>query len=186
MDVLNLDLLNASSDFGNARTLFDSSKPSALDSKGKGTAQEGKKDWVESDTDEQLMLFVPFRATLKVHTLQITSIPSESTEEEAPMRPKTLKIYSNRPNNLGFEEAEDTAETQTIELGEDAWDTKTSTANIELRFVKFQNTTSLVIFVVDGQGDGEKVRIDRIRVVGESGAKREMGKLQKVGEEPTG
>ena len=179
VDVLNLDLLNASSDFGGARTLFDGSSPSSLDQKG----TEGKKDWVESDTDEQLMLFVPFRATLKVHTLQITSLPPTEGDDEVPMRPKTLKIYSNRPNNLGFEEADDMAETQLIELSEDDWDNKTGTANVELRFVKFQNATSLVVFVVDGDGDGEKVRIDRVRVVGESGEKRDPGKLQKVGDE---
>ena len=53
---------------------------------------------------------------------------------------------------------------------------------MELRFVKFQNVTSLVIFVVDGEGDGEKVRVDRLRIVGESGEKRDLGKLEKVGD----
>ena len=180
VDVSNLDLLNASSDFGNARTLFNGTKPSSLDQK----AQETNKDWVESDTDEQLMLFVPFRAILKVHTLQITSIPPKESDDEIPMRPKTLKIYSNRPNNLGFEEADDMAETQMIELSEGDWDEKTGTANVELRFVKFQNATSLVIYVVDGDGDGERVRIDRVRIVGERGEKRDPGKLQKMGDEP--
>ena len=189
VDILNLDLLNASSDFGNARTLFEGGKPSSLLPSSKQSGK--KKDWVESDTDEQLMLFVPFRATLKVHSLQITSLtPStpleegkEAEEEEPPMRPKTLKIYSNRPNNLGFEEADDMAETQMIELQEEDWDRETGTANVELRFVKFQNATSLVIYVVDGEGDGEKVRVDRVRIIGETGEKREMGKLQKVGDE---
>lgn len=184
VDVLNLDLLNANSDFGSARTLFDSSVPSSLSLNHKGKeAAEGQKDWVESDTDEQLMLFVPFRATLKVHTVQITSIPPKESDDEIPMRPKTLKIYSNRPNNLGFEEADDMAETQMIELSEEDWNEETGSANVELRFVKFQNATSLVIYVVDGDGDGEKVRIDRVRVIGERGEKRDPGKLQKVGDE---
>jgi hypothetical protein len=54
---------------------------------------------------------------------------------------------------------------------------------VELRFVKFQNISSLVVFVVDGDGDGEKTRIDRIRLFGESGEKRAMGKLEKIGDE---
>ena len=186
VDTRGLDLLNANTDFGNARTLFDEGKPSALDAKGKSRPVETRKDWVESDTDEQLMLFVPFRATLKVHTLQITSnlpTPSKDDTEDLPMRPKTLQIYSNRAHVLGFEEAEDVPATQAITLRAQDWDEKTGTAKVELRFVKFQNVTSLVLFVVDGDGDGEKVRIDRIRIIGETGEKRELGKLEKIGDQ---
>jgi hypothetical protein len=99
------------------------------------------------------------------------------------MRPKTIKIYTNQAHNLGFDEADDTAATQEIELKESQWNNK-GTASVELRFVRFQNVTSLVIFVVDGDGDGEKVRLDRVRLIGESGDKREMGKLEKIGDEP--
>jgi hypothetical protein len=53
-----------------------------------------------------------------------------------------------------------------------------------LRFVKFQNVTSLVLFFVDGDGDSEKLRVDRIRIVGDAGEKRSMGKLEKIGDEP--
>ena len=192
VDVRGLDLLNSSSECGTARTLFDSSKPSALDSgKGKGKKDEAKGDggcdWVESDTDEQLMLFIPFQSTLKVHTLQITSLPppnssEEEEDDETPMRPKTIQLYSNRANVLGFDEAEGQQATQSITLHPRDWDEETGTVKVELRFVKFQNVHSLVLFVVDGEGEGEKVRIDRIRIVGESGEKRDQGKLEKVGE----
>ena len=186
MDVRGLDLLNSDSDYGTARTLFESSRPSALNSgngKGKGPANgdEEKKDWVESDTDEQLMLYIPFMSTLKVHTLHITSLPPKDGED-VPMRPKTIQIYSNRAHVLGFDEAEDVAATQKITLTPRDWDEKTGTAKVELRFVKFQSVTSLVVFVVDGEGDGEKVRVDRLRIVGETGEKRDPGKLEKVGE----
>jgi hypothetical protein len=184
VDVRGLDLLNSDSECGTARILFDGSRPSSLDSgkgKGKATSTDGEgKDWVESDTDEQLMLYAPFMSTLKVHTLQITSLPPK--EDDAPMRPKTIQIYSNRAHVLGFDEAEDLPATQTITLSPQDWDEKTGTAKVELRFVKFQNVTSLVIFVVDGEGDGEKVRVDRLRIVGETGEKRDLGKLEKVGE----
>ena len=186
VDIRGLDLLNSNSDHGSARTLFDSGKPFAIDSgKGKGKSEtEEKRDWVESDTDEQLMLFMPFQATLKVHTLHITSLPPKPSEDadddEIPMRPKTIRLYSNRANILGFDEAEDIPATQEIKLAPQDWDEKTGTARIELRFVKFQNVSSLVVFVVDGEGDGEKVRIDRLRIVGETGEKREPGKLEKI------
>ncbi|KAI9880285.1 MAG: hypothetical protein M1830_004404 [Pleopsidium flavum] len=192
VDVRGLDLLNSDSEFGDARILFNSSKPSGRasvdDDKGKGKADDGesKPDWVESDTDEQLMLYVPFQSKLKVHTLHLTSLPpkpSEDREEEIPMRPKTIQVYSNRAHVLGFEEAEDIPATQRVTLSARDWDEKTGTAKIELRFVKFQNVTSLVVFVVDGDGDGEKVRVDRLRLIGEKGEKRDLGKLEKIGDE---
>lgn len=71
VDVKGLELLNSDPEFSGVRTLFEGSKPSGLDSKGKVSGGESKKDWVESDTDEQLMLFMPFQAILKVHTLQV-------------------------------------------------------------------------------------------------------------------
>lgn len=61
------ELLNYDPDTGGVRVLFDPSKPSAL-SGGKAPA---KKDWIESDTDEQLLLFVPFQSMLKLHSIQV-------------------------------------------------------------------------------------------------------------------
>ncbi|KAL8767438.1 MAG: hypothetical protein Q9209_006024 [Squamulea sp. 1 TL-2023] len=189
VDIRGLDLLNADSNFGSARALFDASRPSALaSSKGKETALGGEetKDWVESDTDEQLMLFVPFQSTLKIHSLHITSLPPRNTGVEAddiPMRPKTIQLYSNHAHVLGFEEADDIEATQSITIQPQDWDTTTSTVKIDLRYVKFQNVSSLVLFVVRGEGDGERVRIDRLRIVGEKGSKRELGKLEKIGDE---
>ena len=60
------ELLNVDPGAGGVRVLFDTTKPSAL-SGGKTTT----KDWVESDTDEQLLLFMPFQSVLKLHTLQV-------------------------------------------------------------------------------------------------------------------
>ena len=188
VDLKGLDCLNLDSDLGDVRTLFNVEKPSSLDStrgNGKPNTNESKKDWIESDTDEQLMLFMPFQSTLKIHTLHLTSLPpklADGEDDETPMRPKTIQLYSNRSHILGFEEAEDIQATQTITLESRDWDEQNGTAKIELRFVKFQNVTSLVIFVTDGDGNGEKVRIDRLRVIGETGEKRELGKLEKIGD----
>ena len=185
VDVRGLDMLNSSSDFGTARTLFQSSRPLSLDAgkgKSKATEDEEGKDWVQSDTDEQLMLYFPLQSTIKVHTLQITSLPpkTDGDDDEIPLRPKTIKVYINRANVLGFDEADDLAETQAFELKSSDWDEKTGTAILPLRFVKFQAVYSLVLFVVDGDGEGETVRIDRVRVFGEAGEKRDQGKLEKI------
>jgi hypothetical protein len=138
-----------------------------------------EKDWVESDTDEQLMIYIPFQSTLKIQSLHITSLPEDTDDDEKPSRPKLIKLYTNHPRILGFDDAEDAQATQEITLLEKDWDPKTGTAKIDLRIVKFQNVSSLVIFVVESEGDNEKVRIDRLRIIGETGEKRD-GKIEKV------
>lgn len=125
------------------------------------------------------MVYIPFQSTLKIHSLHITSQPPESDDDESPSRPKMIKLYINRPQILGFDDAEDIPPTQEITLSEKDWDPTTGTAKIELRFVKFQNVTSLVMFVVESEGDNEKVRIDRLRIIGETGEKRD-GKIEKI------
>ncbi|EXJ65377.1 hypothetical protein A1O7_01718 [Cladophialophora yegresii CBS 114405] len=140
---------------------------------------EATSDWVESDTDEQLMVYLPFQCTLKIHSLHLTSLPTDTDDEEQPSRPKVIKIYTNRPRILGFDEADDTQAAQEVTLSEKDWDPKTGTAKVELRIVKFQNVSSIVLFVVESEGDNEKVRIDRIRVIGETGEKRD-GKIEKI------
>ncbi|EXJ79282.1 hypothetical protein A1O3_08784 [Capronia epimyces CBS 606.96] len=171
VDVLGMELLNWDSDYGNARTLISGGKP-------KGQA-DAKSDWVQSDTDEQLMFYIPFQCTLKIHSVHITSLPDNSDDDESPSRPKLIKLYTNRPRILGFDEAEDTQATQEVTVSDKDWDPKTGTAKIDLRLVKFQNVSSLVLFVVESEGDNEKVRLDRVRIIGETGEKRD-GKIEKV------
>ncbi len=159
----------------------------------KAAAAAAAADWVESDTDQQMMLYMPFTSTLKIHSLQFTSVvrkqggDGDGDEDEdadpssVPTRPKTIHVYPNRTHVLGFDEAEDIEATQTITLSARDWDAETSTARVELRFVKFQNVSSLVLFVVDGENEeSDKVRLDRIRIIGEAGGQRQMGKLEKI------
>jgi hypothetical protein len=94
-------------------------------------------------------------------------------------RPVELKLFINRTSNLDFGEAEDTEPTQAITLEPEHWNSD-STASVSLRFVKFQKTNTLTIFVQQGNGEADAVRIDRIKLIGEAGAKRDMGKLQKL------
>lgn len=70
IEVVRTELLNFDDEYGTVRVLFDSSKPGAL-AGGKKT----EKDWVVSDTDEQLLLFTPFMSMVKLHTLQVRSRP---------------------------------------------------------------------------------------------------------------
>ncbi|OJD14753.1 thioredoxin [Emergomyces pasteurianus Ep9510] len=192
IEIKGIDLLNCDNQVGPGRSLFAAEKPSGFSTT--GTSGNGKDkasstpDWVESDTDEQLMLYIPFQSSIKIHSLQITSLAPRGgdgdADDDVPMRPKTLKLYTNRTHIIGFEDADDETPTQEVELKPQDWDEKTKTATVELRFVKFQRITSLVVYFVDGDGDGERIRVDRVRIFGEAGERREMGKLEKIGDEP--
>lgn len=83
---------------------------------------------------------------------------------------------------MDFSEADDSEPTQVITLSDSDWNAN-GTATIPLRFVKFQKTNTLIIYVQQGDGEADAVRIDRIKLVGEAGAKREMGSLQKGDED---
>lgn len=169
------ELLNADDDAGPVKVLFENSQPSAL-----REGASAAKDWVQSGSDDQLLLFIPFQSTIKLHTLQITSFPPDGNSNVS--RPGVLHLFINRTSNMDFGEAEDAEPTQAITLEPQDWNAD-GTANISLRFVKFQKTTTLTIFVQKGDGEAETVRIDRIKLIGEAGAKRDMGKLQKMDDE---
>lgn len=188
VEVKGLDLMNAELEYGSGRILFDPMPPSrrASSNKGKGKDSSDGPDWIESDTDEQLMLFIPFQSTVKIHTIQFTSFPPAPEDEDdtdTPSRPRTIKIFPNTPNILSFDDALEGTAVQTIELKPEDWDENTGTADVAMRFVKFQNVSSMTIFFVEVEREGaEKVRLDRIRLIGECGEKKEMGKLEKVGD----
>ncbi|KIM95518.1 hypothetical protein OIDMADRAFT_134039, partial [Oidiodendron maius Zn] len=93
--------------------------------------------------------------------------------------PALIRLYTNKPHNLDFSEADDAPPMQAIALTAKDWNSE-GTANISVRFVKFQNISSLIIYVVKVDGDGDKVRLDRVRLISKTGDKREMGKLEKV------
>lgn len=165
-----LEMLNSTD---NVKVLFGRSKP------------EGKEgDYVVSDTDEQLMIFIPFQSAVKLHSLQLTSLASSDMEEdddEVPSRPKTVKLYVNTSQVLGFDEAEGREATQTVEL---EWDSE-GNAVVMTRFVKFQQCAGVTVFFVDVEREGaEKCRVDRVRVVGEKmGEKVDMTKMKQQEEE---
>ena len=116
-----------------------------------------EKDWVVSDTDEQLLLFTPFMSMLKLHTIQVrllsfllsygsndtimadrnplpAQITSVKDEDDEIMRPKVLKLFTNRPHNLGFDDAEGETPTQLIELTEKDWNAERVVENNEDEF----------------------------------------------------
>ena len=72
IDPKGVEILNLDDDSSPARVLFDAPKPSALDeNRSAAVKASGEKDWIESGTDDQLLLFMPFQSMLKLHTIQV-------------------------------------------------------------------------------------------------------------------
>ncbi|KAG1710009.1 hypothetical protein DVH05_017018 [Phytophthora capsici] len=126
---------------------------------------------LQSDADEQLMLYVEFQDAVKVFSLNVVAPQGEQA-------PRVLKLFVNRPN-LGFSDAGDVEPTQTIELKDEDLLPEN---DVELRFVKFQRVKSITIFVEENNGAEETV-LSSLKFFGEALAGTNMNELKKVSEE---
>ena len=61
-------------------------------------------------------------------------------------RPKTIRLFTNRQNAIGFDEAESVEATQELNLTDTNYNAE-GTAVINLRFVKFQRVNTLTVFL---------------------------------------
>lgn len=94
----------------------------------------------------------------RIRAIRFTTLPSEISKA-----PKTIKIFVNKPN-LGFDDVDTEAAheetlTEAQASGKEA---------VQLRFVRFQQTSSISIFVKDNQGGDDLTRIDKIELIGMS------------------
>jgi len=126
--------------------------------------------FLESDCDEQLMLTITFNQAVKVHSLKIRG-PTDGTA------PKTIKIFANQPNEVDFDSGERMEAVQKLELEADD---VTGEKVIPLRFVKFQNISNLVIFVVDNQGGDEITKLEYLKIFGQPCNATNMGDFKRV------
>jgi len=90
--------------------------------------------------------------------------------------PKTVKLYVNKLT-LGFDETDSVEETQTIVLSEKEYE---ANGVIPLRFVKFQNVTSVILFVEDNLGEEETTQIKQLIFIGSPLDSTDMSALKKV------
>ncbi|KAG0241108.1 PITH domain-containing protein [Mortierella sp. GBAus27b] len=124
---------------------------------------------LESDVDEQLIVSVPFNQAVKLHSIKI--VPKNIANA-----PKTIKLYVNKLT-LGFDETEDVEATQVITLTEEHYK---GNGVINLRFVKFQSVTSVIMFIEDNLEDEETTQIQQIIFIGTSIDGTDMSALKKI------
>lgn len=122
---------------------------------------------LESDADEQLLIYIPFNQVIKLHSVVI-----KGPEDEGP---KTVKLFANR-EHMGFSNVNDFPPSDTAVLSEDNLKGKP----VVLKYVKFQNVRSLTIFVEDNQSDSEMTKIQKIVLYGLTVETTDMKGLKKI------
>ncbi|XP_074661371.1 thioredoxin-like protein 1 [Tubulanus polymorphus] len=129
-----------------------------------------KGGYLQSDCDEQLIISLEFSQPVKLHSLKMYA-PDDGTA------PKTIKLFTNRPQTLDFDSAESMDAIQKIQLTPD--DVKEGTL-IPLRYVKFQNVSSVSIFVNDNQGGEETTVINYLGFIGSPVMATNMSDFKRV------
>lgn len=124
--------------------------------------------YLASDVDEQLIINLAFNQGVKIHSLKL----------KAPAKhgPKKIKLFINQPVTLDFDSATGTAAVQELEVSPKDLDGNM----INLRFVKFQNVTTLTFFIVDNQSGDEKTIIEELKVIGAPIATTKMDDFKRI------
>eukprot|EP00933_Yihiella_yeosuensis_P074683 TRINITY_DN83683_c0_g1_i1.p1 TRINITY_DN83683_c0_g1~~TRINITY_DN83683_c0_g1_i1.p1 ORF type:complete len:166 (+),score=43.40 TRINITY_DN83683_c0_g1_i1:128-625(+) len=126
--------------------------------------QPNKDLYLASDpgTDHQLLVKVQFRVPVKLQSIRILGCSEDETA------PQIVKIFQDKVN-MGFEDAEEEAVQElnitpkNVDEGE----------LIQLRFVKFQNVTSLQLFFQENMG-ADQTKVAGIEFFGQPAASMDM------------
>ncbi|KAK6535207.1 hypothetical protein TWF694_001676 [Orbilia ellipsospora] len=124
---------------------------------------------LESDSDQELLMFIPFAGIVKLHSLLIYAPPDGTS-------PRTLKIYVNR-NDLDFSTVSDTTPTFTLNVPLVPPSSRPEVLDIPLKRSLFNNVRSLTLFFEENHSDGEE-ETTKIWYLGLK------GDYMKVGREP--
>jgi hypothetical protein len=117
------------------------------------------------DDDNQLLVKVTFRSPVNVGMLKISSVSEDET------MPSRVRLFKDKPD-MSFGEAEDDASIQ--DLTEELTGAIEDNTAIPLRFVKFQNVTTLQMFIADNRGGDGVTKIKRIQFLGTPANKMDM------------
>ncbi|EER93299.1 hypothetical protein BDA96_01G059100 [Sorghum bicolor] len=126
--------------------------------------------YLASDSDEQLLIYIPFMQVIKLHSALF-----KGPEEEGP---KTIKLFSNK-EHMGFSNVNDYPPSDTLELSSDHL---IENKPLPLKYVKFQNVRSLTIFIEDNQSGSDVSKIHKIALYGTTVDTTNMKDLKKIEE----
>jgi len=133
---------------------------------------EQSKDLVlksDESVDHQLLIRIPFNQPVKLGGIKIYA---DADSEDAP---QVVKIFQNK-TALGFSDAESDEPVQILTLEPKHLN---SSEPISLRFVKFQNVSSLQLFFEDNHG-GNVTSVQRIELFGQTAENMDMANFKPV------
>ncbi|KAK7514472.1 PITH domain-containing protein [Phyllosticta citriasiana] len=137
-------LLYEQVDFGAVNTLNEAEPRSGAAILQKTWAQRLEPEpELQSDADEQLLMFVPFTGQVRLHSVLLRTSTTDSA-------PRTLKLFLNR-DDLDFSTASDLAPTQALELSQ-----TNEVQDLPVKRALFNTTRSLTLFFEDNFGDGDE------------------------------
>ncbi|EGX44750.1 hypothetical protein AOL_s00188g88 [Orbilia oligospora ATCC 24927] len=126
---------------------------------------------LESDSDQELIMFVPFAGIVKLHSLLIYAPPD-------PTSPRTLKLFINR-TDVDFSNATSVTPTQTLEIPLVPPSSRPEIIEIPVKRALFNNVRSLTLFFEENHGyDNDDEDVTKIWYLGF------RGDFMKVGREP--
>eukprot|EP00262_Sarcandra_glabra_P002703 TRINITY_DN1310_c0_g1_i2.p1 TRINITY_DN1310_c0_g1~~TRINITY_DN1310_c0_g1_i2.p1 ORF type:complete len:200 (+),score=26.64 TRINITY_DN1310_c0_g1_i2:70-600(+) len=124
---------------------------------------------LESDADEQLLIYIPFMQVIKLHSIVI-----KGSEEEGP---RMVKLFANK-EHMGFSNVNDFPPSDSAVLTPDNLKGKP----VVLKYVKFQNVRSLTIFIEDNQCGADITKVQKIVLYGTTVETTDMKGLKKIEE----
>lgn len=171
------DVLNDVVHFGDAEILNVDAKDSSVIRK-LLDASASNGGTVVSDADSQILAYIPFQNKVKVFSVLVKLAPKSDDEDK--QRPTKISVWANTTGILSFEDASTGAKAlHNGELGEpdeNGW------CEVRLRYVLFQNVSSIVLFF-DGDDEDASTEIERVVLVGSKGESRDQPKIEALAQE---
>jgi len=124
--------------------------------------------FLESDTDEQLILYLAFNQNIKLHSMRLKA--------PADCGPKQIKIFVNQPHTLDFDTAESATALQEFTLTPKELEGEL----ITLKYVKLQNVANITVFVFNNQTDQETTKINYLQLIGSPVQTTNMSDFKRV------
>lgn len=137
---------------------------------------------VYTDADSQALFFVPLNNICKLYSVLIKiaspaagdnmELDEDELENET-QAPNLVKLWSNRPGILSFEDAAGDSAAHVEKISEDVdgvW------YEVKVKYVRFQNVQNLNIFI-DGADEDFHTLVEKIVLVGVCGDSKEQGPI---------
>lgn len=128
---------------------------------------------LESDTDEQLLIHIPFNQAVRLSGILI-----KGSSDSHAKAPKTVKLFVNQPT-IGFADAASLTAVEEFELSSPQLDGEV----VMLRPVKFSRVNCLTLFIADNQGGEEETAIEKLALLGTPGDVMDVTQIKDVSKE---